>query len=62
MAAAENTVIAHQKLNCPSCALCGKVKEAKRVTSKIPEMEPGKQRGVPVSVIYQLPIKFRVQD
>ena len=38
----------------------GLVKEAKRVTNKIPHMEPGLQRKVPVSVIYNLPIVFRV--
>nr|WP_321243645.1 energy transducer TonB [uncultured Psychroserpens sp.] len=35
-------------------------KEAKRVTNKIPQMEPGLQRKVPVSVIYNLPIVFKV--
>ena len=37
-------------------------KEAKRVIDKIPHMEPGKQRKVPVGVIYTLPIKFQVRD
>ena len=37
-------------------------KEARRVASKIPEMKPGLQRGKPVSVIYNLPIKFQVRD
>nr|WP_321221673.1 energy transducer TonB [uncultured Psychroserpens sp.] len=36
-------------------------KEAKRVTNKIPQMAPGLQREVPVSVIYNLPIVFKVQ-
>jgi protein TonB len=35
-------------------------KEAKRVTSKIPQMEPGLQRQQPVSVLYNLPIVFKV--
>ncbi|MFD2914960.1 energy transducer TonB [Psychroserpens luteus] len=35
-------------------------KEAERVTNKIPKMEPGLQRKQPVSVIYNLPIVFRV--
>ncbi|MDT0557718.1 energy transducer TonB [Ichthyenterobacterium sp. W332] len=37
-------------------------KEAKRVINKIPEMKPGMQQNKPVGVIYQLPIKFYVQD
>ena len=36
--------------------------EAKRVIQLLPEMQPGKQRSVPVGVIYTLPITFRVQD
>jgi protein TonB len=36
--------------------------EAKRVIQLLPEMQPGKQRSVPVGVIYTLPIIFRVQD
>nr|WP_321230629.1 energy transducer TonB [uncultured Psychroserpens sp.] len=35
-------------------------KEAERVTNKIPKMEPGLQRKQPVSVIYNLPIVFKV--
>ncbi|MFT5846542.1 MAG: protein TonB [Psychroserpens sp.] len=35
-------------------------KEAKRVTNKIPQMEPGLQRKQPVSVLYNLPIVFKV--
>jgi protein TonB len=37
-------------------------KEAKRLTTKIPTMEPGLQRHKPVSVLYNLPIVFRVQN
>ena len=33
-------------------------KEAKRVINKIPKMEPGLQRQVPVGVIYTLPILY----
>ncbi|MEM7187403.1 MAG: energy transducer TonB [Bacteroidota bacterium] len=36
-------------------------KEAKRVISKMPEMEPGKQGNVPVDVLFSVPIQFRVQ-
>lgn len=36
--------------------------EALRVIQKLPRMKPGKQRGVPVSVKYALPISFIVQD
>lgn len=36
--------------------------EAERVVSQLPEMEPGKQRGQAVGVLYSLPIVFRVQD
>ncbi len=36
--------------------------EAKRVIQLLPEMQPGKQRSVPVGVIYNLPIRFRIQD
>ncbi|MCB0382946.1 MAG: energy transducer TonB, partial [Psychroserpens sp.] len=32
--------------------------EARRVVNKIPQMTPGKQRNKPVSVVYNLPIKF----
>ncbi len=37
-------------------------KEAQRVINFIPEMVPGKQRDKNVSVIYGLPIVFRVQN
>lgn len=33
-------------------------KEAKRLIKKIPQMEPGLQRNVPVGVVYTLPIVF----
>lgn len=36
-------------------------KEAERVVSKIPTMKPGMQRETPVSVIYNMPIAFKVQ-
>ncbi len=36
--------------------------EAERLTRKIPEMIPGMQRHQPVSVVYNLPIVFKVQD
>ncbi len=37
-------------------------KEAARVINLLPKMKPGKQRGVPVTVSYSLPIIFQVQD
>lgn len=37
-------------------------KEAKRVIKKIPKMEPGKQRNVPVGVRYTLPIVYDARD
>lgn len=37
-------------------------KEATRVINLLPKMEPGKQRGKPVTVPYSLPIIFHVQD
>jgi len=37
-------------------------KEAERVINLFPEMTPGKQRGEPVIVKYQLPIVFKIQD
>src|SRR5690606_37467800 len=40
----------------------GLEKEAKRVIAKIPQMQPGKQRGKAVVVPYSLPILFKVQD
>ena len=36
--------------------------EAIRVAKALPEMQPGKQGGKAVGVIYSLPITFRVQD
>ncbi len=36
--------------------------EAKRVINSLPKMQPGKQRGKPVPVIYTLPIVFQVLD
>lgn len=36
--------------------------EAKRVINSMPQMEPGKQRGKPVSVSYFLPIIFQVEN
>ena len=36
--------------------------EAARVVSKIPQMTPGTQRQEPVSVLYNLPIKFNVKN
>lgn len=36
--------------------------EAKSVVEELPKMQPGKQRGKPVGVLYSLPITFRVQD
>lgn len=36
--------------------------EAIRVAKGLPEMQPGKQRGKAVGVLYTLPIIFRVQD
>lgn len=36
--------------------------EAERVVNMLPDMQPGKQRGKPVGVLYSLPITFRVQD
>ncbi|WP_226294218.1 energy transducer TonB [Aquimarina algicola] len=35
--------------------------EAERVIKLFPEMTPGKQRGKPVTVKYQLPIVFKIQ-
>lgn len=36
--------------------------EAVRVIKSLPKMQPGKQRGKPVGVMYSLPIAFKVQD
>jgi protein TonB len=40
----------------------GLEKEAKRVISLLPRMQPGRQRGKSVTVPYSLPILFQVQD
>lgn len=37
-------------------------KEAERVISLLPRMQPGKQRGKPVPVSFSIPIRFQVQD
>jgi len=37
-------------------------KEAKRIINKIPKMEPGLQRNVPVGVIYTLPIVYDARE
>ncbi len=37
-------------------------KEAEKVVKMLPKMQPGKQRGRPVGVLYTLPIIFQVQD
>lgn len=36
--------------------------EAARVINSLPKMQPGKQRGKAVSVLYSLPIVFQIQD
>ncbi len=36
--------------------------EARRVIQKLPRMQPGKQRGIPVKVTYTLPIIFDVAE
>ena len=36
--------------------------EALRLAHKIPKMQPGKMGTIPVNVIYNLPITFKVQD
>ena len=35
--------------------------EAKRIINKMPQMQPGKMGVTPVNVVYNLPIKFKVQ-
>lgn len=40
----------------------GLEREAQRVIGKLPQMEPGKQRGKAVTVQYSLPIIFQVMD
>ncbi|MDN3596634.1 energy transducer TonB [Zunongwangia endophytica] len=37
-------------------------KEGIRVINLLPKMEPGKQRGKPVSVRYTIPVNFKVQN
>ncbi|MGJ5641788.1 energy transducer TonB [Formosa sp. S-31] len=37
-------------------------REAKRIIGKIPDMTPGKQRDKNVSVIYTMPIVFKIQN
>lgn len=36
--------------------------EAIRVVKTLPEMQPGKQQGKPVGVLYMLPITFKIQN
>ncbi|MCP9198774.1 M56 family metallopeptidase [Gramella sp. GC03-9] len=36
--------------------------EAKRVISSLPQMQPGEQNGQPISVMYSLPIAFKVSE
>lgn len=36
--------------------------EAHRVVSSLPKMEPGKQKGTDVGVLYSLPILFKVEE
>ncbi len=36
-------------------------REASRIVSKLPKMEPGKQRGEAVKVPFSIPITFRLQ-
>ena len=36
--------------------------EAVRVVKTLPEMQPGRQQGKPVGVLYMLPITFRIQN
>jgi protein TonB len=35
--------------------------EASRIISKLPKMEPGKQRGQAVKVPFSIPITFKLQ-
>lgn len=37
-------------------------KEAERVIASLPQMQPGEQNGRPVSVMYSLPIAFKVSE
>jgi protein TonB len=34
--------------------------EAARIISKLPKLQPGKQRGTPVKVPYSIPITFKL--
>ncbi len=52
-------LIQNIKVRAPHKAL---KKEALRVAKSFPRMTPGKQRGESVSVIYQLPIVFKIQN
>ena len=36
--------------------------ETRRVIGSLPQMEPGKQNGEPVNVLYSLPITFKIQS
>lgn len=36
-------------------------KEVKRIFSLMPKLKPGKQNGIPVNVIYTMPIIFKIQ-
>lgn len=36
--------------------------EAVRVIKTLPQMQPGEQEGVPVGVLYSLPISFKIED
>tara|TARA_R110002074_G_scaffold154899_4_gene310595 strand:+ start:686 stop:1477 length:792 start_codon:yes stop_codon:yes gene_type:complete len=55
----ENGNVVDVKIRGPHHAL---ENEAKRVINKIPKMEPGLQRNVPVGVIYTLPIVYDARD
>ena len=55
----KNGIVSDIKIRGPHHAL---EKEANRVINKIPKMEPGMQRNIPVGVIYTLPIIFDVRD
>jgi protein TonB len=55
----KNGIVTDVKIRGPHPAL---EKEAGRVINKIPKMEPGYQRQVPVGVVYTLPITFFIKD
>lgn len=55
----KNGTITDIKIKGPHSAL---EKEANRVINKIPKMEPGLQRNIPVGVIYTLPIVFDIRN